>query len=242
MRPERWILRLYPSAWRTRYGEEMEAFLDDAGIDLTGLFNLFKGAVYMQMRTNSFAKLALLWSLGGLAAGYAGSYLLTPTYVSRAVLQVTGPADDPVDYVLQLRNEVLSRKSLGELVLGPKWRLYDVELLQTFMAHIGIQVEASRPGKPTAFVVSFTDSNADEARRAVQELVRLFVAANLRHESNSPNPLVVLDPPSKPAAPSSPNRAALAAFGFAGGFGIAIVIFVARKWKIIPQAGPLVTE
>jgi len=45
----RWAARLYPAAWRARYGVEMEALLEDAGSGGGDLWDIVRGALNMQM-------------------------------------------------------------------------------------------------------------------------------------------------------------------------------------------------
>jgi uncharacterized protein involved in exopolysaccharide biosynthesis len=45
----------------------------------------------MHLSVPSFPKLALMLSITGLLAGLVVSSVVTPTYISQAMLQVTGP-------------------------------------------------------------------------------------------------------------------------------------------------------
>ena len=71
-----WVIRLYPRAWRERYGDEFAATLEELpghGRDWGTLLDVSKGAIAMQAQRNvvSVLKLATAASVAGLviAAG-----------------------------------------------------------------------------------------------------------------------------------------------------------------------------
>ena len=52
----RWIreaARLYPTAWRRRYGAEFDALLEDVQPDFRELSNVLRGAIAMRIRNGS---------------------------------------------------------------------------------------------------------------------------------------------------------------------------------------------
>jgi hypothetical protein len=67
----RLAVKMYPQAWRARYGEEFEALLDDTGVNAAVAFNILSGAVRMQVQR--WLKIASL-ALGAIAALFAGSW------------------------------------------------------------------------------------------------------------------------------------------------------------------------
>ncbi len=60
-----WVAKMYPQAWRERYGEEFEALLDDAGTGMGIACNVLMGAVMMQFHRWKALGLAVL--LGSVA-------------------------------------------------------------------------------------------------------------------------------------------------------------------------------
>ncbi len=54
----RWAARLYPAAWRARYGHELDILLEDAGASWTDLLDIVRGALTMQMSSLNFWKIA----------------------------------------------------------------------------------------------------------------------------------------------------------------------------------------
>ena len=67
----RFVARMYPRARRDRYGAEFEALLDDTGADVRIAFNVFSGAVQMQVqRWKKIGWVALLAISALLAASW----------------------------------------------------------------------------------------------------------------------------------------------------------------------------
>jgi len=62
-----WMMRLYPSRWRKRYGDELEALLADTGADASVVADLASGGIRMQFSTWSLAKLAVVLGFGSSA-------------------------------------------------------------------------------------------------------------------------------------------------------------------------------
>ena len=84
----RWVARLYPEAWRLRYGVELEALLEDVGPGAGDLWDLARGALFMQMTNVSFWKIVAGCAVAGtLAAGIVAS-TLPDRYVSTAVIRI----------------------------------------------------------------------------------------------------------------------------------------------------------
>src|ERR1700719_1952772 len=69
----RWVARLYPTAWRKRYGAEFDIFLEDASLGWRDLWDVWCGALKMHIERWSFRKLAIACGLAGamLGAGVA---------------------------------------------------------------------------------------------------------------------------------------------------------------------------
>ena len=87
MKIAKWLIRMYPSAWRCRYGSELEALIEDSNAGWRDGFDVLKGAVSMQ---------SVRWPVivGGCAVlgavgGFAASFLLPQFYISRASVVVT---------------------------------------------------------------------------------------------------------------------------------------------------------
>lgn len=58
----RWLTRVYPRWWRTRYGREFEALLDDSAISVLDLVGVVRSALEMRMKTTSLPHIVSLAS------------------------------------------------------------------------------------------------------------------------------------------------------------------------------------
>src|ERR1035438_9844257 len=83
-----WAVRLYPAAWRARYGEELDALLEDAGPGGGDLWDIVRGALFMRMTSLSFWKILAGCALAGVLAAGIWSVTVPERYVSTAVMRI----------------------------------------------------------------------------------------------------------------------------------------------------------
>src|ERR1017187_3114640 len=114
----RWAARLYPAAWRARYGVEMEALLEDAGSGAGDLWDIVRGALFMQMTSLSFWKILAGCSLAGVLAAAIWSVALPERYVSTAVMRIDAAPGDARIQMMRLQQVALSRFSLLSIISG----------------------------------------------------------------------------------------------------------------------------
>ena len=127
---KRWVrcaARLYPASWRARYGDEFEALLEDAPLRWADFWDIVRGALTMQMKIGTFARVAGACGLAGLAIAAVFAVRAPSMYRSTAVLKMETiqPDEDLSDRLLNAEQEILSRTSLSKLILDA--RLYDAE-------------------------------------------------------------------------------------------------------------------
>ena len=122
----RWSVRLYPEAWRARYGVEMEALLEDAGSGGGDLWDIVRGALFMRMTSLNFWHILAGCTLAGVLAAGIWTATLPARYVSTALMRIGG--DQPSHDRLQaVELATLSRASLAEIILRPSLNLYSTE-------------------------------------------------------------------------------------------------------------------
>jgi hypothetical protein len=105
---KRWILwtaRLYPRAWRERYGEEFDALVEDAGAGWRDLWDVGRGAVFMQL---SSGRTLVYCALVGVALGAFAWGFMDPGYEARVL--VAGAENR--ELVKERAEKALSRKAL----------------------------------------------------------------------------------------------------------------------------------
>ena len=146
----------------------------------------------MQLSVPTFPKLALMLSIAGLLAGLAVSSVVTPTYISQAMLRVTGPTGstppppDLVEHLTRFEREVLSRASLSAIIQEPHLNLYPEERagmpLEDVIERMRTRDIRIRLVGSSAFNVAFDYRDRVKARDTVQALLTRFVEANLNDQ------------------------------------------------------------
>jgi hypothetical protein len=82
----RFAAKMYPHAWRERYGEEFEALLDDAGTDVRIALDVFCGAIVMQIQRWWKAGSVALFAM--TAIGAASRWIGQRPYITPGTHQV----------------------------------------------------------------------------------------------------------------------------------------------------------
>jgi len=204
----RFLIHLYPASWRERYGEEFQALLEDSAPSFSAVLDLMKGAIKMHLTVPSFPKLALLLSVAGMLAGWGVSFLVTPTYISQATLQIeskqfsdsvsqTTTNQQLTERLGQMQQQILSRTSLASIITHPALDLYKeerarqpledvIEKMRTQDIKITID---SLPGerRASAFTISFAYRDRTKAHDTVQTLITRFQEENLTTQRTQQN-------------------------------------------------------
>lgn len=146
------LVRLYPSRWRERYGEEFTALLEDLELRLTDLFDVLGAAIDMQTKNWTFAKIVVAFAVAGLLVGLAFAATSPQRYVSQAVLeQRTDSSED----VLTAFRKALNRDL-------DKW---------------STEIEVILPRGGRLLEVSFRSGDANQAHATNQAVVRKLIDA-----------------------------------------------------------------
>lgn len=237
----RFAVRLYPRAWRERYGAEFEALLEQTGLPWRDFANVLLGAVQMQLRYIGFGKIVAVGVLLGLLAGAAALRALPKTYASRAVVRLSYPAaSSPFDAVTAMadaQNMSFSRLTLARIIRTD--RLYKDRWPTTPMEDIilgmrrAIDIYAVGPA-PNAFVVQFRYAEPAQAEQVTGELVARLsadVAASKRGRA-----VEIVDAPSSPRLPLYPRPAIVLLTGLAGGLALAGAVYLLKRKASRPAA------
>jgi hypothetical protein len=83
----RFLIRLYPAWWRRRYGHELEALLGDSGSH--DVWDVFRGAMEMQMKTWSFGRIVTVCGIVGLVLAGAVAFSAPYKYRSTTIVPLT---------------------------------------------------------------------------------------------------------------------------------------------------------
>jgi uncharacterized protein involved in exopolysaccharide biosynthesis len=240
----RLAMRLYPAAWRERYGREFEALLEDVQPGGRELWDVAAGAMKMQMMTWSWRKTAAAFALAGAVVAGVVALRTPDTYISTAVMRVKGAEDEArlADRLQQAETQVLSRTSLAQVVMrndlyqDERKRLPLEDVIQDMRNREIRVVPVSEPGSSSlAFSLSFRNPDREAAQRVTRELTNQMVEAT--KSDRSPLTLEVLDPATLPERATSPNRAALVGAGLAAGLGLGFLFLGVRRWPLVAVCG-----
>jgi hypothetical protein len=231
-----WASRLYPAAWRERYGTEFEALLEDAPLQSGDVWDVLWGALTMRMtRSNLVGMTAGLAVLGGLIAGVAtlGSFAgYTSTGTLRAQLADKDPATAAVA-VQRAIQATVSRGSLAELIQQPELDLYREErakepledIIMRMRRDIAIQDRAAGAGR-AEMKVSFRYADAALAQRTNAALMD-----RLRSEMVAQVPVEVIEAAGPAQSILTGKRWQIVAIGMLAGLGLGIAFSAA--WSLV---------
>jgi hypothetical protein len=204
------LARLYPSTWRTRYGAEYEALLDDATPRPQDAFNILWGATKMQLTSRSFVKIVLPCAIGGALIAAAISFAIQPRYSSQTLITVTEFApvtgDDLKQALSTLRDSTLNRDFLALEI--KRYNLYPRErasmpldeVVDKMLQSIEVRPQQPSPAKAppsadehtSAFAVYFVYPDPHLAQQVDGDLIMKFVRA--------------INPPKKASASEGPPQ------------------------------------
>jgi hypothetical protein len=257
----KWMMRLYPAAWRARYGDEMDALLAASGADARTVADLLTGGMRMRFSKGSFLKLAFALGVAGMLMGLGASYLRKPQYVSRATLLMTPapPMPDPTTQLLHMvqreQAQVFSRTRLSAIINKPQLDLYSDERKQTPLDDVVDEMRSNiridymaLPGRgAVAFNIRFSYMDKVKAQQTVNSLINAFMVENLETHTGEQGRLhgyvlEVLDVATLPVTSASPNRYQYASLGSLLGFLLACGITVVRGGGHSPSAPMLATN
>ena len=173
----RLLIRLYPAWWRNRYGGELEALLEDSGSGSRDVWDVFRGAMAMQMKTGSFGRIVTVCVIAGVVVAGAAAFLWPQQYKSTATLRLEQP--DPA-VLNRVAEAALTRNALASIIV--RYNLYRRERTRMQMEDV-IDVMRQEtwvtPIAPNLAQVSFFYEDPIQAQRVSQDLVGRIIAANL---------------------------------------------------------------
>ena len=226
---------MYPAQWRDRYGDEMEALLEDMGADARVVTDLLQGALRMRFSTWSVSRLAIVLALAGMLTGAAFSLLTPPRYTARAELSLVG-ADSGELTAARLSEQLRGRAGLFSIITDPRIGLYQDlahvapldDVIEKMRGDIAVDF-LHRPSAVIAIQFSYPDRRkallATEAlAAAAAEDLRILTTA--KQPSPAVSWLDVVEPASLPSNPLAPDMRMMPLYGLAAGL---VLIF---GWRV----------
>ncbi len=218
------VARLYPKAWRERYGAEFDALLEEAD---GGLVDLIKGAVSMNLQSLSLKTIVVVCATAGVMLATGIALAMPDVYISTAVLRV-GPGVDP-DRVGALvsaaSKEVFQRRALSTIVEQEQLYLKERqrEPLEDVIEQMRTKDIGVRPAGPGAFEVTYRSSDPAKAQQ-----VNAILAERLRAGATQAK-LEMIDEASA-ADHIAPVRWRVSVAGGLAGLGIASLLGAMRRF------------
>ena len=222
------VLRLYPAWWRRRYRQELEALLEDSGS--RNVWDLFRGAVEMQLKTWSFGRIVIVCGIAGLLAAGAVAFSMPYRYRSTMTLKMK-PDSEAFE---RLAQAAFTRQTLTNVI--DDWNLYTRERRRMPIENVIDDVMRReirfRRVASNLLQVSFAYEDPVQAQRVSQDLVGRLIADNLgfRGEAISPRDrtkgaqidlIVTADQPKKQI---ETKRFGVAALGLPTGMLLGVVL------------------
>jgi len=229
----KYLLRLYPSVWRERYGDELQTLLRDSGAGWCDGFDLLKGALQMRLKFQPYGIAASL-ILTGTLAGLAVSYLRPQLWEATSVVQFI--RFNPTDDGAAMRDLVRSSVSAVE---GPRLRITAQPRTEAGSQAVLFSLTASE-NDPQKAVVAADDAARNLAKRTgIGFMVRIKMPRKpfperIRDEDRNAEPIrdkyQAFVNPALPAMQKSPGRWFFIAMGFFAGSVLALVtLFVSHR-------------
>lgn len=214
----RFLIYLYPAWWRRRYGREMEALLEDSGSRWRDVWDLFRGAMEMQMSKWTFAAIVAACGIAGLALAGALAFAMPYQYQSTAILKA--PVAETDTLLPETATAALSRALLVRIIQDEG--LYSQEQKVMSMEDVIERMRRAilvRPAGRNLVAVRFIDPNPSTAQHVAQTLAARF------------DGFEVVDPPSEPRRVGEGKRLSLAHLGLPGGmlFGVVLALILRRR-------------
>jgi LPS O-antigen subunit length determinant protein (WzzB/FepE family) len=229
--------RLYPAAWRERYGNEFQALLEDVNPGWRELFDVLGGAIKMQLTNGAtYWKLAAAFALAGMLIATVASFVIPKDYHSTAVLRMQN-----TDGLAEAERKVLSRTSLAQIINDPALNLYPadraskpledvVEYMRMRAIHINV-IHTKDGANAIQLSFRYPDKNKAQAvvRRLIARLAESFAGEHVRQN------LEISDPPSLPKFADSPKRPEMLIEGATAGLllGVIAAFFVRQPRRAL---------
>jgi uncharacterized protein involved in exopolysaccharide biosynthesis len=245
----RWAARLYPAAWRERYGAEMAALLEDVGPCGGDLWDIVRGALSMQMLSLSFWKILTGCSVAGVLAAGIWSATLPEQYVSSAVMRISlapqAAGDTDVErntalrHLQRLQQATLSRSSLSAIIqqqglYSSERKTLPLEDIVEQMRSRDIRIHPTNAAGVPAFAVEVSNRDPAAAQAAVRAIVTSLTEQNVqvsRQDGNSVANMEVLEPATLPLQPDGPNRVRVLRNGLVADLALGLVC--GMIWSIL---------
>jgi len=235
----RWLkaaTRLYPRAWRNRYGAEFDALLDDVQPRWLDVADVLIGALIMRVKEmREFWKVAAAIAVTSCVTAIGSWFFAPQEYQSEAVLHVTETQAPPfpiTDEVAYRWQTVTSRSNLAGIIQRSDINLYPdmrhrfpfEEIIEHMRRNISIRTLQNRD-----IAITFLYPDPGKAQLVVDALTDKLRNTGFSHG------LVLVKLASLPKSPSRSERWMIALMALGGGLAAGILMMLLqrrRRWTI----------
>ena len=158
--------KLYPSAWRERYGDEFDALIEDSGATWPTAFDVWKGAMAMQLRSKSGS-----WVVGAFSVvpiALAATLATSPNPAAKTQISGYSASNKQINDTAQ---RLLSPKMVQALI--ERHHLEPGATTEDGVQRVKRRIRI-RPGNPSGMWVGFEDPSPVAARAVVADVSQQF--------------------------------------------------------------------
>ena len=219
----KWLVRLYPKAWRERYESEFRALLDDTGGGWRNHLDVLGGAVRMQFLHGGALAICAATATAGALAAWLVAASAAPRFVSDAVLNLG--LDQPAAVLQQAFSRTELSRIIGDLNLYPSETSMEraVELMRR-------NITVTSEPDSQLVRLRFAHPDAASARRATTLLMSRI--ADAQAADGNGRAFQVVQAAALPRQGVSPRTAPIVVAGTAAGLLAGIIATVVRNRPI----------
>jgi hypothetical protein len=256
-----WLARLYPEAWRARYGAEYEALLEEREARVRDVVDVAWTAAKMWAVDWRLARVVLPCVVVGGVVAVAISFTVQPEYVSRQFIRGgvvdrgsrgvfsanQQPAGEEMRHMVMMRDEYWDTVGLGAIIddlnLYPqeRARMSRQAVIAQMSRDISIRLVAPSPSSQGVggIALAFNYPDPHVAQRVLNELVSRLITGNLHFRSEAAQAgsqrvgmvFVIQGPPTLADQPAFPRRSRFGAAGLLAGLAGGLVLAGAIRWS-----------
>lgn len=246
----RFIARLYPKRWRTRYGDEFTALIEDSSATWRTLADVLQGAIKMQATHWGFLRITTVAAFLGLTTALGIAFSLPEHWISHAVISIESEKPQVAGWeVSEVLDRVESRSVLTAVINNcglyrdERRRMPMEDVIERMKRAIRIAAIRDLDNQTAAFGIDFDYPDRDVAQGVVSDLVLRIIDENLRLASKNAEAqqlagarepwvrLRVIDPATLPARPTGPSLATFGGAGLATGALAGILLALAMRLR-----------
>jgi hypothetical protein len=175
----KWVIRAYPSKWRSRYGPELEALVDDYDLSWRDALDVVRGAVLMQ--SVRWQVVLAASAVAGVFVGLGVSFVMPQVHESTSLIEVISPRGEARPTTAPVAFQTaMSRKNLADVIKAQQLYAKDMlnEPLEDVIDTMRRNIRIRRLPSGATFEVSFAYEDRLKAQATNAMLVSKIMWTN----------------------------------------------------------------